>query len=71
MYNNSFFKIQRAQLTYEFSKDFCQKIKMKNLSVNIAGTNLLQVAENKDIRELRIGGNPQYRTFTLGLRTTF
>lgn len=71
MYNNSFFKIQRAQLTYEFGKDFCQKIKMKKLSVNIAGTNLLQIAENKEYRELSIGGSPQYRTFTLGLRTSF
>ncbi|WP_066630707.1 SusC/RagA family TonB-linked outer membrane protein [Labilibacter marinus] len=71
MYNNSFFKIQRAQLTYEFSKDLCQKIRMKNLSVNVTGFNLLHVAENREIRELNIGGSPQYRTFMLGLRTSF
>ncbi len=71
MYNNSFFRIQRAQLTYEFDRDFCQKIKMKNLSVNIAGSNLWELSENRDIRRLNIGSSPQYRFFTLGLRTSF
>ncbi|MCF6358635.1 MAG: TonB-dependent receptor [Draconibacterium sp.] len=71
MYSNSFFDIKRAQLTYEFSKNVCQKLKMKNLSVNVAGVNLLELAENKDIRQLNIGGNPQFRYFTLGLRTSF
>ena len=71
MYTNSFFDIKRAQLTYEFSKNVCQKLKMKNLSVNVAGVNLVQFAENKDIRQLNIGGSPQYRYFTLGLRTSF
>ncbi|MDX1283359.1 MAG: SusC/RagA family TonB-linked outer membrane protein [Draconibacterium sp.] len=71
MYNNSFFDIKRAQLTYEFSENICQKIGMSNLSVNVAGANLLQIAENRDIRQLSIGGNPQFRYFTLGLRTSF
>lgn len=71
MYNNSFFKIKRAQLTYEFKKELCKKIGMKNLSVNVSGSNLLELSKNSDIRQLTIGGNPQYRTFMLGLRTSF
>jgi len=71
MYSNSFFDIQRAQLTYEFSKAFCNKLKMSNLSINIAGYNLIRIAENKDVQQLNLSGNPQFRHFTFGLRTTF
>ena len=71
MYDNSFFKVKRAQLTYEFGDKICQKLKMKNLSVNVAGSNLLELSKNKDVRQLNVGGNPQYRYFTLGLRTSF
>ena len=71
MYANNFFDIERAQLTYEFSKKFCDKLKMKNLSVNVAGTNLIRFAENKDVQQLNTIGNPQFRHFTLGLRTSF
>lgn len=71
MYGNSFFDIQRAQLSYEFNEAICKKLKMRQLSVNIAGYNLIRVAQNKDIQQLNVAGNPQFRHFTLGLRTTF
>lgn len=71
MYDNSFFEVKRVQLTYEFSGRVCQKLKMKNLSVNVAGSNLLELSKNSDIRQLNIGENPQFRNFTLGLRTSF
>lgn len=71
LYNNSFFDIRRVQLTYEFGKNVCEKLKVKNLSVNIAGANLLEFSSSKNIRQLNLGGEPQYRYFTLGLRTSF
>ncbi|WP_372772728.1 SusC/RagA family TonB-linked outer membrane protein [Mangrovibacterium sp.] len=71
MYDNSYFSVRRAQLTYEFSKNVCKKIGMNKLSVSLAGSNLLQLAKNSDIRQLNIGGNPQFRSYTLGLRTSF
>ena len=71
MYDNSFFSINRAQLTYEFSKELCSKIGMKDFSLNLSGTNLLEFAKNKDIRQLTIGGNPQARAYTLGVRMSF
>ena len=70
-YNNSFFDIQRVQLTYEFSKSFCKKMKMKNLSVNIAGSNIFRIAKNRDVQQLNVKGNPQFRHFTFGIRTSF
>ncbi|WP_298365994.1 SusC/RagA family TonB-linked outer membrane protein [uncultured Lutibacter sp.] len=71
MYDTSFFKINRAQLTYEFTDDLCDKIGMEDFSLNLSGTNLLEVAENRDIRQLSIGGTPQFRAYTLGLRMSF
>ncbi len=71
LYNNSYFDVKRAQLTYEVSNDVCQKLKMRSLSVNIAAVNLLRIAENKEYQQLNIGSGPQYRYFTIGLRTSF
>ncbi|WP_139956622.1 SusC/RagA family TonB-linked outer membrane protein [Flavicella sediminum] len=71
MYDTSFFKINRAQLTYEFDKNVCTSLGMKDFSVNISATNLFEIAKNRDIRQLSIGGNPQFRSLTFGLRTSF
>ncbi|WP_176461278.1 SusC/RagA family TonB-linked outer membrane protein [Lutibacter agarilyticus] len=71
MKDNSFFDIKRAQLTYEFGKDVCEKLGMSQFSINTAAINLFQFGESRDIRQLNIGSNPQYRTITFGLRTTF
>ena len=71
LYDNSYFDIKRAQLTYELGENACQKLKMKALSVNIAGVNLLRFAENKEYQQLNIGYGPQYRYYTIGLRTSF
>ena len=71
LYDNSFFEISRAQLTYEFTDALCDKIGVEDFSLNFQGTNLFEVAENKDIRQLNIGGNPQARTYTLGIRLSF
>jgi len=71
LYDNSFFRIDRAQITYEFPNDVCDIIGVKDFSFNLQGSNLLELGENKDIRRLNIGGNPQARTYTFGLRASF
>lgn len=71
LYDNSFFEIRRAQLTYEFADTFCDKIGVEDFSLNFQGTNLLEISENRDINQLNIGGNPQARTYTFGLRLAF
>ena len=68
LFDNSFFLINRAQLTYELTDSLCDKIGVKNLSVNLQGTNLFEIAKNLDISQLNIGGAPQARTFTAGVR---
>ena len=71
LYDNSFFRINRAQLTYEFNDALCDKLGVEDFSMNFQGTNLLEIAENKDVRQLNIGGNPQSRTYTFGVRISF
>ena len=71
MYDNSYFSINRAQLTYELNEELCDEIGVDGLSVNLAGTNLLEISENRDIRQLRIGTTPMTRSYTVGLRMSF
>ncbi len=71
LYDNSYFDIERVQLTCELGENVCRRLKMKALSVNIAGVNLLRIAENKEYQQLNIGYGPQYRYYTIGLRTSF
>jgi hypothetical protein len=68
LYDKSYFNIRRVQLTYEFNEKVCKSLRMNNVSVNLAGANLWSFAPNKEIYELNFGGNPQFRSFTLGLR---
>jgi hypothetical protein len=72
LYDNSFFNINRAQLTYEFDDAVCDKLGMEEFSVNITGTNLLEISKNKDIRQLRLGTNPLLTSnFIFGVRASF
>ncbi|TNJ45021.1 SusC/RagA family TonB-linked outer membrane protein [Tamlana fucoidanivorans] len=71
LFDTSFFRINRAQLTYEFADNLCDRLGMEHFSLNLQGTNLFEIAKNKDIRQLNIGTNPQARTYTLGVRLSF
>uniref|UniRef100_UPI003F4A9623 hypothetical protein n=1 Tax=Cellulophaga baltica TaxID=76594 RepID=UPI003F4A9623 len=71
LFDTSYFSINRAQLTYEFEDAFCKELGIKDLSINLSGTNLFEIGKNKDVRQLRIGSAPLTRSFTLGIRTSF
>ncbi len=71
LYSNSFFRIQRAQLTYSLPAIWVDKISMENISIYVAGSNLVEIAENRKERQLLIGSDPMYRYFSVGLRAKF
>ncbi|APY11589.1 hypothetical protein BWZ22_10205 [Seonamhaeicola sp. S2-3] len=71
LFDTSFFRINRAQLTYEFQEAFCNQLGIEDLSVNISGTSLFEIGKNKDVRQLKIGTTPLTRAYTLGLRMSF
>lgn len=71
LYDNSFFRINRAQLTYTFNDTLCDILGVQDFSFNLQGTNLLEISKNRDIRQLNVGGNPQFRSYTFGMRVSF
>lgn len=70
-YSRSFFDLSRAQITYQFNEDLCEKLGMKQFSIHASANDILRIAKDKDIQLLRIGSNPRTRNFSIGLRTSF
>ena len=71
MYDNSNFKVQRMQLTFDFPKKLVTKCKLQDASLFVAGSNLAEFSKNKKIRELQLGYGPLYRYYSMGLRMKF
>lgn len=71
MYDNSYFKIQRIQLTYDIPQRLVDKLKMNDISVFAAGSNLFEFSKNKKIRELSVSWGPNYAYYSMGLRLNF
>ncbi len=71
LYKDDYFMLDRVQLTYELPETVSGMLKMKHLSLYIDGSNLLTVSKYKEYRELNIGGEPYYRSFSVGIKTMF
>ncbi|MCK9311962.1 MAG: SusC/RagA family TonB-linked outer membrane protein [Bacteroidales bacterium] len=71
LYKDNYFTLQRAQITYEFPQTFVKKLRMQGLSCFLDGSNLLTISKHREIKDLRIGSEPYYRSFSLGVKTTF
>lgn len=71
LYRDDYFTLQRAQLTYEFPKVLAQTLQMKNISCFLDGSGLFTVSKYRDIKELRVGSEPNYRSFSVGLKMQF
>ena len=70
LYNNDYFTLNRIQLTYDVPIRPGNILTMKNLSVFINGSNLFMISKSKDILRLNVHSEPQYRSFSIGLKTT-
>jgi hypothetical protein len=71
LYNNDYFSIRKIQLTYKVPQVVANTLFMKNLDVFVDASDVYQFAKNREIRDLRVGGEPYYRTFSLGLKANF
>lgn len=71
MYKNNYFDIRRLQLTYDMPANLSRKLSMNNMSIYISASNLATFSKRKDIRELNVGTEPQYRYYSVGLRSKF
>jgi len=70
-YSNNYFSINRLQLTYDLNEKLCGKLAMKKLSIYVTGSGLATISKNNKVTYLNVGGEPQYRYFTMGVRTMF
>ncbi|MBL7969502.1 MAG: SusC/RagA family TonB-linked outer membrane protein [Prolixibacteraceae bacterium] len=71
LYKDNYFTFDRAQLTYDVPEKTAGMLKMKQLSLFANASNLLTISKYREIRELRIGAEPYYRSFSLGLKAMF
>lgn len=70
-YNNDYFQIRKIQLSYDMPQRVTRALRMKNLSIFANATDLIQFARNRELRDLNEGGEPFYRTFSMGLKSNF
>jgi TonB-linked SusC/RagA family outer membrane protein len=71
LYKNDYFSIDRIQLTYDVPIKAGNKLSLRNLSVFVNAVHVFTFSPSKDILLLNIGTEPQYRTFSVGLKTLF
>ncbi|MEA4903685.1 MAG: SusC/RagA family TonB-linked outer membrane protein [Petrimonas sp.] len=71
LYRDNYFTLQRVQLTYEFPKNIVKTFRMKELNCFLDASNLLTISKHRDIKELRVGSEPFYRSFSLGVKVIF
>jgi hypothetical protein len=71
LYSDNYFTVDRMQLTYDLPIRMSNRINMKALSVFADVSNLVMVSKNRHIKELNIGTDPQYRSYSLGLNVSF
>jgi hypothetical protein len=70
-YSADVFTLNRMQLNYELPINSMNSLGLKNLSVFINGSSLLSISKYKNIKELNIGVEPQYRYFSIGINSEF
>lgn len=70
LYDNSRISINRMQLTYDI-QSLASKLNAKNLGLYIKADNLVMFAKNRDKIQLNYNSQPQYVTYSIGLRAIF
>ena len=71
LYSNNYFNMRRVQLNYNIPSKIASYLYMKDLDIALNATDLFQIAPNLHERDLRIGAEPYYRTFTVTLKAKF
>lgn len=71
LFRDDFFTLQRVQLSYQFPETIAKTLFMKDLSCFLAASNLLTISKHRDVKELKIGSEPNYRSFSLGMKIIF
>lgn len=71
LYDDSYFSINKVQLTWNMPEKLASLLLMKKLDLFVNASNIHQFAKNREIRDLRVGNEPYSRTFSIGIKTNF
>jgi hypothetical protein len=71
LYNNDYFSIQKIQLTWKMPESATKFLLMKDMYIFANASNVFQFAKNREIRDLNVGSEPYYRTFSAGVKAVF
>jgi TonB-linked SusC/RagA family outer membrane protein len=71
LYRNDYFTLDRAQITYELPGTITNSLRMEHLGFYLNASNLLTISKHNNIRNLNIGGEPIYRSFSAGIKILF
>lgn len=70
LYDNSFFQIRKINVTYRMPESVTSTLRMRNLSIFMDANNVGEFSKNREIRELRVGGEPSYATISFGIKAS-
>ena len=71
LYENDYFNLRRVQLNYKMPENVTRFLSMNDLNVSLNATDLFQLAKNRKVRDLNVGGEPYYRTYTITVKANF
>ena len=71
LYDNSRITLDRVQLNYDFPTNFGSGLGINRFGLYVRASNLVTLAENQDRITLNVGSEPQYRSYSLGLKVLF
>ncbi len=71
LYKDDYFSIRKIQLTYNMPVSIIKSLQMKHLDVFVDASDVFQFAKNLKIRDTRVGSEPYYRTFSIGIKANF
>jgi hypothetical protein len=71
MYDDNYFTLDRVQLNFDVPYSLARKLASKSLTFYLRGENLARFSQDKEKRQIRIGTEPLYRNYALGVRIMF
>jgi TonB-linked SusC/RagA family outer membrane protein len=71
LYSNDYFQLRKVQITYTLPQAIIRALPTKDINIYAEGWDLFQFAKNREIMNLNPGGEPYYRSFTMGIRGSF
>ncbi len=71
LYDNQFFQIRKIQLNFKMPDHISKTLLMNEFNIFADASNVVQFAKNRKIMQTSVGSQPQYRSFSIGVRTKF